>query len=202
MKKHLLCFLCLATLALSGCFLNKKNTENGSDGKPTSGTVNIQIYASNDIHGQVKETSEIPGLGKYATYFMNKRKEPNTLLLDQGDAWQGSIYSNRNHGQLITDVMNYVHYDARCIGNHDFDWGVSYIKSNNARSYMGYSAPSLAGNVYDYDFVHKTVGTTQQSEIGVKSTIVTVNDNIKVGILGGIGQDQITSINSLYVQDI
>ena len=211
MKKCIFSLLMLGVISLSGCSLfprtSSSNSNNGSQGtsliSQNSDTIKtIEIYTTNDIHGQVYEESGRSGLGKFATYFKEKREEANTLLLDQGDTWQGSIYSNYNHGALITDVMNYIHYDARSVGNHDFDWGTEYIKSNTARSYNGYSTPVLAGNVYDFNFDTKVTGTTQQSSLGVKSTIVNLDNGLKVGILGGIGSSQITSISSLYVHDI
>ena len=165
-------------------------------------TTTIEVYASNDIHGQIMPENNRTGLLKFATYFNEMGKHENTLLLDQGDTWQGSVYSNYNHGELLTDVMNYIHYDARSVGNHDFDWGVEYLTSNTARSYQGYSTPVLAGNVYDFNFATKQVGNIQQSNIGVKSVTYTLENGVKVGILGGIGRDQITSINSQYTQNI
>ena len=162
----------------------------------------VDIYASNDIHGQMDEGSYECGVGKFATYFKEKGEQENTLLLDQGDTWQGSIYSNYNHGALITDIMNYVQFDARTVGNHDFDWGIDYVKANTARSYNGYTTPTLAGNVYDYNFDTKTVGNIQQSDIGIKSVSYTLENGLKVGILGCIGYDQITSISSNYTTNI
>ncbi len=163
----------------------------------------IEIYASNDIHGVVlADNSYSAGLGEFGTYFKQKGEEPNTLLIDQGDTWQGSIYSNYNHGQLITDVMNYAKFDARTVGNHDFDWGVEYLRNNTARKYNDYATPVLAGNVYDYDMSTHTMGNNQQSDLGVKSVTYTLENGLKVGILGGIGYRQITSINSLYTKNI
>ena len=137
------------------------------------------------------------------TYLKDKKdNEENVLLLDQGDTWQGSIYSNINYGEMITDLMNYVHYDARTVGNHDFDWGKEYIINNTSKNFNGYQTPVLAANVYDYDFNTKTVGFTQQSDIGVSTVTYTFNDEVKVGIVGTIGENQITSINSLYMKDL
>ena len=216
MKKNFVVLISIASILLCGCNITPRksssNSSNGGSGTGTgsntsgssgskTGTVNIEIYATNDIHGQVVQSSTCPGIGKLGTFLKQRKSEPNTLLFDQGDAWQGSIYSNLNHGALITDVMNYVHYDARCIGNHDFDWGIDAIKENNAKSYGGYATPVLAGNIYDYNFDTKTTGTVQQSDIGIKSLTFNVGD-LKIGVLGGIGQDQITSINSLFTKDI
>ena len=197
--KKLIYVLPLVTLLLSGC--NKNNNNSSSNNSSSGGDVNppgryltIDIYATNDFHGQVKEEIsndvryDYIGLSKWATYLNDKGSHENTLLLDQGDTWQGSIYSNYNHGNLITDVMNYIHYDARSVGNHDFDWGLEHLAANTARSYNGYATPVLAGNVYDYDFGTKTIGTNQQSDLGVKSVTYTLGNGLKVGILGGIGK--------------
>ena len=194
---QIIMLLPLATLLLTGC--PKKHKDNPIN--PDS-VFNVEVYATNDFHGAVEEESNQMGLAKWATYLKDKGDKPNTLLIDQGDTWQGSIYSNYNHGELITDVMNYIKFDARSVGNHDFDWGTSYLESNTAKTYDGYATPVLAGNVYDYNFATKTVGTNQQSNLGVKSVTYTLNNGLKVGILGGIGKDQITSICSLYTTDI
>jgi len=212
----------ISILLLTSCFNNTNKTSTSSNDKSDSGEattsdvsssesseqndpiVTIDIYSSNDIHGAILEDTNEGrcGIGKFATYFKEKGEQENTLLIDQGDTWQGSIYSNYNHGALITDVMNYIQFDARSVGNHDFDWGVDYIKVNTAREYNGYSTPVLAGNVYDYNFATKEVGTTQQSDIGVKSVTYTLENGLKVGILGGIGMNQITSISSNYTTNI
>ena len=196
-NKRILYVLPLVTLLLSGCHKNNPTPKPVEEKFKT-----IEIYATNDFHGAVEEENNNMGLKKWATYLKRKGQKQNTLLIDQGDTWQGSIYSNYNHGEMITDVMNYIHYDARSIGNHDFDWGQEYVASNTQRSYNGYSTPVLAGNVYDYDFATKTTGTTFQSQFGVKSVTYTLENGLKVGILGGIGQDQITSIGSYYTTDI
>ena len=170
---------------------------------PYVGAELVEIYATNDIHGQIEEARGRASLTKMMTYLKNKKdNNPNVLLLDQGDTWQGSIYSNFNHGALITDVMNYVQYDARTVGNHDFDWGLEPLLANTAREYEGYKTPVLAANVYDYNFDTKKVGTNQQSDIGIKSISYTLENGLKVGIVGTIGQNQITSINSLFTHDI
>lgn len=176
--------------------------ESTSTSESVSSLKKIEIYASNDFHGAVEETSDQIGLIKFGTYFKKKGAEKNTLLIDQGDSWQGSIYSNYNRGRLVNDVMCEARFDARTIGNHDFDWGLAPLKSNTARSYNGYTIPVLAANVYDYNFSTKTEGSIQQSDIGVSTVSYTLENGLKVGIVGIIGKDQITSITSTIVQDI
>lgn len=169
------------------------------------GERSVKIFATNDIHGQVypesPQSGGSVGIGKLMTY-IKEHKDGNTLALDQGDTWQGSVYSNYNYGNLINDVMSYVRYDARTIGNHDFDWGIDKLKANTARSYQGYTLPTLAANVYDFDFATKVTGTTQQADIGRTSVSYTLANGLKVGIVGVIGSDQITSIDSSNTHDI
>lgn len=162
----------------------------------------VSLYITNDMHGQVDSQSNRCDLVTYASFLKERSDEENTLLIDQGDTWQGSIYSNNNHGELLTDVMNYVKFDARTVGNHDFDWGVEYVKHNTAMSYEGYSTPVLAANVYDYNFLTKVTGSTQQSDIGRKTVSYVLENGLKVGIVGVIGYKQITSIVTRNVQNI
>ena len=201
MKQRIAPLFALFIVLLSGC-KNSNSTTDYHDDLPNSGNAKIDIYATNDIHGQVLEDSNNAGLLKYGTYLNEKGMTANTLLIDQGDTWHGSIYSNSNHGALITDVMNYIRYDARTIGNHDFDWGMDYIKQNTNRDYEGYKTPVLGGNIYDFDFANKTVGTTQQSDLGIKSVTYTLENGLKVGILGCIGSNQITDISSNFTKTI
>ena len=186
----------------------------------------MTVMVSNDFHGYVEEEHILDdpgtpeneetwrlGLKKFGTYFKNRVKEDNTLWLDQGDSWQGSIYSNMNKGALINNVMAYAGCTARTVGNHDFDWGVDAVKENTARIFEDdehneYTVPTLAANIYRYDFESKQFALDnedkeiQESEIGAKTKICVLGNGLKVGIIGVIGEDQITSINSLYTQDI
>ena len=175
----------------------------------------IRVMATNDIHGQIYQETSVDnegnpyatraGIDKTMTFLKNEKAKGNTLLIDQGDTWQGSAYSNYDHGGLLTDLMNYVQYDARTIGNHDFDWGLEPIETNAKKSYAGYTTPTLAANIYDYDFVTKTEGDVQQAQLGVPSVTYTF-DGVKVGIIGTIGStdysSQITSICTNNVKNI
>ena len=182
----------LVSFYLTGC-----NTSVNNESIKT-----LEIYASNDFHGQVMASNNYMGLANFGTFMKERGEEENTLLLDQGDTWQGSIYSNYNYGALVNDVMCAAKFDAWTVGNHDFDWGLKPLIDNTARSFNGYTIPTLAANVYDYDFSSKTVGNIQQEDIGRKTVTYTLENGLKVGIVGTIGENQITTITSSYVQDI
>ena len=164
----------------------------------------LNVVAFNDFHGAIEENSYDGrmGLAKLGTYLKQKSDEDNTLIFSQGDDWQGSIYSNHNRGRLVNDVYAYCRLSARTVGNHDFDWGVDALEANTAAAYGGYTTPVLAANVYDFDFATKTIGDEQQISIGQPTITYTLENGLKVGVVGVIGQDQITSITSSYTQDI
>ena len=172
------------------------------DTPPVGGTKTVTVGAVNDFHGAINESGSEMGIAKVATILKTIKDQPNSLTLSQGDDWQGSIYSNYNHGNLVNDAFAYAHLSARTVGNHDFDWGVDVLAANTARSYGGYTTPVLAANVYDFNFNTKQVGTTQQSNIGGKTVTYTLENGLKVGIVGVIGEDQITDINSQFTQNI
>ena len=96
--------------------------------------------------------------------------------------------------------MNEIEFDCFTLGNHEFDWGVSMIQNNQKRKGdNGYQTPFLAANIYQYDMDSKEIG--DYAQLGEKYTIKTLENGLKVGIIGVIGKDQITSISSQHVDD-
>lgn len=172
--------------------------------KPSTGLGEINVFAFNDFHGSIlkQTTSEgnETGLKQLGTFYKEKSQEDNTLIFDQGDTWQGSFESNYGYGSLIQDVFTYAGVTARTVGNHDFDWGQSRLAANTSRTYNDDYIPCLAANVYDWD--NGVTGTTQQSQLGREYCTYVLDNGIKVGVVGVIGEDQITSICSQLVSNI
>ncbi|WP_276167123.1 metallophosphatase [Zobellia alginiliquefaciens] len=108
----------LGGLSLSSCFGDVKK--------------HITILHTNDVHSHIDpfptDHSEFPNLGglaRRATLVESIRKEnPNTLLFDAGDIFQGTPYFNFYGGELEFKLMSKLKYDAATIGNHDFDNGI------------------------------------------------------------------------------
>ena len=120
------------------------------------GADRIQILHSNDIHGHLDITDTVQGgttsfsqggLVAMAQQIEKLRaKAPDrTLLVDAGDAWQGTYISNENKGQAITQVMSLLRYDAQAVGNHDFDWGQDVLKQRAQEA----TFPFLCANCVD-----------------------------------------------------
>ncbi|MFT7121343.1 MAG: 5'-nucleotidase [Neolewinella sp.] len=100
-----------------------------------------------------------------------RAQEPNVLLLDSGDIFQGTPYFNFFAGELEMKLMSQMKYDAATIGNHDFDGGME----NLAKQMNSASFPMLTAN---YDFKGTPLaGMTEPYKIFDK-------DGIKVGVFG------------------
>jgi 5'-nucleotidase len=92
----------------------------------------LTILHTNDVHSHIdvfpKDHSRYPNLGglaRRATLVEQIRQEnPNTLLFDAGDIFQGTPYFNFYGGELEFKLMSKLKYDAATIGNHDFDNGL------------------------------------------------------------------------------
>jgi len=92
----------------------------------------ITILHTNDVHSHIdtfpKDHSSFPNLGglarRAALVGAIRDENPNTLLFDAGDIFQGTPYFNFYGGELEFKLMSMLKYDAATIGNHDFDNGL------------------------------------------------------------------------------
>ncbi len=103
--------------------------------KAGSGETLITILHTNDTHSQIEPLPAndklFPGKGgvaRRATLVKRIRKEnPNTLLIDAGDVFQGTPYFNFYKGEVEYKAMTAIGYDAGTLGNHEFDNGVEAL---------------------------------------------------------------------------
>jgi 5'-nucleotidase len=115
--------------------------------------VKLTVMHTNDMHCHIDpfppDHAEYPGkggMGRIATLVNECRKEnPDVLLLDAGDMFQGTPYFNYFRGELMMKVMSKMGYDAGTIGNHEFDNGLGDILSAVKQA----SFPVISSN---YDF--------------------------------------------------
>jgi 5'-nucleotidase len=102
---------------------------------PPAGDTLITILHTNDTHSQIDplpaNDRAYPGKGgvaRRATLVKRIRKEnPNTLLIDAGDAFQGTPYFNFYKGEVEYKAMSAIGYDVGTLGNHEFDNGVDAL---------------------------------------------------------------------------
>jgi len=96
----------------------------------------ITMLHTNDTHGIWSETyyySTPEGFAFLASQIAAERaKNPNLLLLDAGDTFQGNAFAQyfRNADpNPIAGGMNFLGYDAMTIGNHEFNFGPATFAS-------------------------------------------------------------------------
>ena len=114
-----------------------------------SHTVCISILHTTDIHGHILPTSDYDGnpdrggLSRCITQIRRwRRQNPNSILIDVGDVYQGTDVSLRSKGELMIDLFNHPGYDAWIVGNHESDWGIETFHQALQSSTM----PVLAAN--------------------------------------------------------
>ena len=176
--------LAAVALALSvACSASPPVTPSAATSAAALGADRIQVLHTDDIHGHLESevvggggaSFNAGGLATMATLVARQRARApgRTLLVDGGDAWQGTFISNSNKGEAVTKAMNLMHYDALALGNHDFDWGQDVLAQRSREV----SFPFLATNVteratgklpsYLKPYVVKDLGITKVGILGV-----------------------------------
>lgn len=106
----------------------------------------LVILHTNDIHGRAVTEEGVWGYAAIAQ--VKKDLEANgaqVLLLDAGDASQGTPLVNLEYGKSAFEFMNAAGYDAAVPGNHELDWGIDNLLQNVEVA----SFPVLAANITD-----------------------------------------------------
>ncbi len=159
-----------AFLALGGLSLQSFTPKN---------TKHITILHTNDVHSHIdpfpsndSRYANQGGVARRATLVEAIRKEnPNTLLLDAGDIFQGTPYFNFYGGELEFKLMSMMKYDAATIGNHDFDNGIDGLFAQLPHAQFDF----LSAN---YDFKNTVLNTH------VKPYKIFIKEGIKIGVFG------------------
>lgn len=143
-----------------------------ADGKAASDEmVHINIMHTNDMHGFfIEGSNDGMGAAKMQTVInMVKQANPNTLLLDAGDALQGHSLVTLNKGENGVKVMNELKYDAMALGNHEFDYSQARLKELKGKL----NFPMLAANI-----------KTADGKLFAGDHIIKEVDGVKIGIFG------------------
>ncbi len=159
-----------ALLTLGGLSLSsfKKNT-----------IKHITILHTNDVHSYIDpmpaddpKNPNMGGVVNRAALIQAVRKEnPNVLLLDAGDIFQGTPYFNYYGGELEFKLMSMMQYDVAAIGNHDFDNGIEGLHSQLPNAKFDF----LCAN---YDFRNTLMDGF------VRPYKIYTIDGIKIGVFG------------------
>ena len=142
------------------------------------GQKSIVILHTNDTHSRIEPIPESDriagnkgGVVRRMNYIEQVRKEnKNVLLFDAGDFLQGTPYFNLFKGEVETEAMNMMRYDAVTLGNHEFDYGLEALEKVVRRAKF----PIISSN---YDFS----GTPLNNLI--KPYLILKKDGVKIGVI-------------------
>jgi len=142
-------------------------------------TKQLTILHTNDVHSYIDpfpathpKNPNMGGVARRATLIESIKKEnPNVLLLDAGDIFQGTPYFNYYGGELEFKLMSMMQYDLATMGNHDFDNGIEGFQAQLPHAKFDFVSAN-------YDFTNTTLHGI------VKPYKIFIKDGIKVGIFG------------------
>ena len=163
----------------------------------TAGTAaadySLTILHTNDFHARFEPISKYDsgcgaednaegkcfgGSARLMTAIEDARaRSGNSLLVDGGDQFQGTLFYTYYKGKLAAEMMNKMGYDAMTVGNHEFDDGPEVL-----RGFMdAVDFPVLMSNA-------DVSGEKLLSDALMKSTVIEKNGE-KIGLIGLTPQD-------------
>ena len=139
----------------------------------------LTILHTNDVHSYIDpfpanhpKNPNMGGIARRAALIGNIRKEnPNVLLLDAGDIFQGTPYFNYYGGELEFKLMSMMKYDLATMGNHDFDNAIDGFYAQLPHANFDFVSAN-------YDFKNTVLNGI------VKPYKIFDKDRIKVGVFG------------------
>ena len=154
----------------------------------------VEIYYLNDLHGAIEPSETNLGLAYIANFIEQRRLEnPNLILLAGGDMLQGSALSNYYQGQSTLTLMALMGFDAMVVGNHEFDWGLDVVTNQFSDEANVASFPLLGINIREK--------ATNQRPKHIKPYTMIEKGDLKVGVIGAIGENIESSIANRFVKD-
>jgi len=167
----------------SADFINDSNHEVNS----------LEIFAINDTHGAFydeDENSKIYSISRVKNAInSNTIDKYASIKIANGDMMQGTSFSNMLLGEPAVASLNEMNFDAYVIGNHEFDWGLDNLYC--------YKDGDLSNGELECDFLGANIVNSEgNSPSWLKPYTIVEKGNIKVGIIGIIGDGEEISISS------
>ncbi len=162
MKINRLFTICtLAGMVLASACSDKKDSDH------------LVILHTNDTHSAIDpDRHDMGGAARRLVLIDSVRgAHENVMLIDAGDAVQGSLYYTLFGGEVERKVMNAMGYDIQILGNHEFDKGMEQL----AKEWKQLNANRLSTN---YDLTGSTL-----EGLFVPSVVRAIGDKT-VGFIG------------------
>ncbi|MEF2547099.1 5'-nucleotidase C-terminal domain-containing protein [Aurantimonas sp. E1-2-R+4] len=148
----------------------------------------LTILHTNDFHSRIEpinkydsgcgekdaaENACFGGSARLATGIKAAREaSDNTLLVDGGDQFQGSLFYTKYKGKAAAELMNTLGYEAMTVGNHEFDDGPKVL-----RAFM---------EAIDFPILLANADISKEPELAdaLKSSTVIEKDGERIGLIG------------------
>lgn len=142
------------------------------DVQPLELSGKLVILHTNDVHGRAVDGDGVFGYARVAQVKKDLQKlGASVLLLDAGDATQGTPIVNLSQGKTAMQFMSAAGYDAMTPGNHEFDWGLDNLLQIVEEA----TFPILCANITD-----KISGETTFAP----NKVFEMPNGMKVGVFG------------------
>ena len=148
----------------------------------------LRIITTNDFHGALEPRPDANGVVRggaahVATMIEHARTECSpceTILVDGGDLFQGTLASNLSYGRHVVDYYNRMGYVAAALGNHDLDWGQDTLRARMRQA--------------KFTFFAANVRRPDGSDVPwIRNDTIVTRGNTKVGIVGVAGAATVRS---------
>ena len=175
-KKILMLLVCLAllfTLAMPALAAE-------AEGQQES----VTILYTTDIHTYLQQDLT------YSTIAAYKDSLSNALLVDAGDAIQGTVYGVMDEGNTIIRLMNATGYDVATLGNHEFDYGMAGCLQAIEHA----DFPYISCNFY-----HEKNGVAGDTVL--EPYVVLESNGVKIAFIGITTPESFSKSTPAYFQD-
>lgn len=151
----------------------------------------LTVLHTNDTHATIDTTNSPNHIARRVQAILDaKASVDNSLLVDAGDVFSGTVYFNKYEGLADLAFMNYVGYDAMTFGNHEFDKDASVLR----KFIEAAEFPFVSSNI---DFSDEAVlselvqeATMEEAQNGkIYTELVKTIAGEKVGIIGLTTED-------------
>ena len=128
----------------------------------------IAVLYTGDVHCVIDENIGYAGLAAFKSELEAEGVE--VLLVDTGDAIQGTPMGSLSEGALPIKIMNHLGYSAMTLGNHEFDYGQAPLSTLSKEAHF----PFLSLNFVD-EATRKPV---------YRSYTIVERDGVKIAFVG------------------
>lgn len=154
----------------------------------------IRILATSDVHGMFfpwayssDEEHANGSLAQISTIVRKLYDPEDTVLVDAGDIMQGNaaeLFTGEDIHPMVK-ALGDIGYDIWLPGNHDFDYGMDYLRS----CMDGFSGQALIGNLTGPDGKHITDGCTVITRKGLRIAFICMETPVVPSMLPAVFTD-------------